>query len=661
MSELIIDKLSTRDGSNVGAIVVADIDELLLLNTNKEINTTAIVKDNNRGGVFNYDGAQSGVNNGGTIFNGWVRQYDGAVNVKWFQNDDGTPVMGDGINDDTTGIQSALGTNTRDVRLPSGVYCVSSLSIPSNTNLKGTGWCDRDSSVWYSGRPVVGGGTAIIGTGEWATLSMIGSEEDKISNCNIEDMEIFCEPHLDADGSWANNKPKYNTSTCISSHFGGGHKLQNVRVASYGYAGVEFGINRSYNSVVYSAVDSSGGKGSNNHMEGCYYSSGWGVGILNYSEQFHLSRTEGDSYQLNTYSGWTNPVSGLTESWGCVVLNTVGIFIDSCHFECHQDRASGLYIDRITGVGTYPTQINITNCKFYNGIHGLVIGAGVLDSSISASNVSGTFSGDAVRLEGKCSFVGNAVTNATAKVVIVSQETIVTDCVFKDNDIGIEVEYRGIIKYNSFNNVTVGVKITATSTSGIIISDNKLCTIDVNGNMIHNNMVINSSQLGLSTSNGVQANSLTFKTVRVVNTTTSSYLFTIHSSPQAPYLKRSTKVVNAKISYGGIQNQTSERGFYYETGTFLTNYTAAEHSYIAHRAISGDFPVGSTGSPSVATVADLLEFETHYGDDVDNIDGTEYTRVYLKNPSTSSSYSRTVSIEVEILGQYYGLSFNEEV
>jgi len=100
MSELIIDKLTTRDGSNVGAIVVADIDELLLLNTNKEINTTAIVKDSNRGGVFNYDGAQSGVNNGGTIFNGWVRQYDGAVNVKWFGAKDNT--------DNTLAIHSAL-------------------------------------------------------------------------------------------------------------------------------------------------------------------------------------------------------------------------------------------------------------------------------------------------------------------------------------------------------------------------------------------------------------------------------------------------------------------------------------------------------------------------------------------------------------------------
>ena len=43
-----------------------------------------IVKDLNRGGTFIYDATQSAVNNGGTIFNGWVRQFDGAVNVKWF-------------------------------------------------------------------------------------------------------------------------------------------------------------------------------------------------------------------------------------------------------------------------------------------------------------------------------------------------------------------------------------------------------------------------------------------------------------------------------------------------------------------------------------------------------------------------------------------------
>jgi len=109
MSELIIDKITTRDGSSVGAIVVADIDELLLLNTNKEINTTAIVKDSNRGGVFVYDATQSGVNNGGTIFNGWVRQYDGAVNVKWFGAKE------DSAFDSTTAITNALAVDNNVV------------------------------------------------------------------------------------------------------------------------------------------------------------------------------------------------------------------------------------------------------------------------------------------------------------------------------------------------------------------------------------------------------------------------------------------------------------------------------------------------------------------------------------------------------------------
>jgi len=133
MSELIIDKLTTRDGSNVGAIVVADIDELLLLNTNKEINTTAIVKDSNRGGVFNYDGAQSGVNNGGTIFNGWVRQYEGAVNVKWFG------AVGDGVVDDTTAIQTAMDAASA-VFFPVGTYITSAaLDYNNNQIIQGAG------------------------------------------------------------------------------------------------------------------------------------------------------------------------------------------------------------------------------------------------------------------------------------------------------------------------------------------------------------------------------------------------------------------------------------------------------------------------------------------------------------------------------------------
>jgi hypothetical protein len=131
MSELIIDKITTRDGSNVGAIVVADIDELLLLNTNKEINTTAIVKDNNRGGVFNYDGAQSGVNNGGTIFNGWVRQYEDAMSVKWFG------AKGNGVIDDKSAFEAAIATG-KEVFVPAGTYRITT-ALSNLSTIKLTG------------------------------------------------------------------------------------------------------------------------------------------------------------------------------------------------------------------------------------------------------------------------------------------------------------------------------------------------------------------------------------------------------------------------------------------------------------------------------------------------------------------------------------------
>jgi hypothetical protein len=89
------------------------------------------------GGIFYWDSSRTGENDGGTVFNGWVRLFEGGFIATWFG------AVGDGISNDTIAIQSALSkANTEDVGsviLPSGLYAVDGLSLPVGVYLIGDG------------------------------------------------------------------------------------------------------------------------------------------------------------------------------------------------------------------------------------------------------------------------------------------------------------------------------------------------------------------------------------------------------------------------------------------------------------------------------------------------------------------------------------------
>jgi len=108
-------------------VVVDSVDDLT--SDLKSSSDTVIVKDLNRGGTFIYDSTKSTINDGGVVFNGWVRQNVSRLNALWFG------AIGDGVTDDTQALQKAIfhttGWDGRDYNLDDSIS--KTLYIPRGT------------------------------------------------------------------------------------------------------------------------------------------------------------------------------------------------------------------------------------------------------------------------------------------------------------------------------------------------------------------------------------------------------------------------------------------------------------------------------------------------------------------------------------------------
>jgi len=112
--------LKTNDIINTDKEIyyVNTIDELEKLNNIKD-KALCHVADENRGGTFIFDYSKKDINDSGITFNGWVRQYSGAVNIRWFNT------FEDGIGDDAIAINKAIAVAT-DIYIPRGTFTIKS-------------------------------------------------------------------------------------------------------------------------------------------------------------------------------------------------------------------------------------------------------------------------------------------------------------------------------------------------------------------------------------------------------------------------------------------------------------------------------------------------------------------------------------------------------
>jgi hypothetical protein len=87
-------------------------------------------------GWFHYDETKRNIDNGGTVVHGWVREYSGAVNVKWF----GATANAEST---TYAIQCAIDSDASEIFFPKGVYRLDGekqkriLNLRSNLKLRG--------------------------------------------------------------------------------------------------------------------------------------------------------------------------------------------------------------------------------------------------------------------------------------------------------------------------------------------------------------------------------------------------------------------------------------------------------------------------------------------------------------------------------------------
>jgi len=170
-SELSITHVDDKPAKSiVGSDIAVAVDTINDFPLDASDGDTVIVRDLDRGGTFIYDSSKVAEHNDGTNFNGWIRQYSGDVNVKWFGVDDAGLV-------DCSNILINIISNFRTIYFPDGIYLLSNKigKLPYFTTLRGQSMSNTRFRV-----------TANEGSSSESEALIVLTENCKIENFSFE-------------------------------------------------------------------------------------------------------------------------------------------------------------------------------------------------------------------------------------------------------------------------------------------------------------------------------------------------------------------------------------------------------------------------------------------------------------------------------------------
>jgi hypothetical protein len=204
MSTIKTNQVLNLDGDRIGSVVVDSIANLKNLNTEIEANATVELlgyysKGDGGGGTFYWDSTSIEDDNGGTIIQAtgvvtgrWIRNYSGAVNVKWF-GAKGTGLVED---DDTVAIDAA--SLTKNVFIPIGRFIYNGSGFSGDVSFVG----ERMPTIKSNYRGLENGSIiegTIIFSGENVSLVNIGVDLGLDTAASVGD-GIKCTTSLNSGG-----------------------------------------------------------------------------------------------------------------------------------------------------------------------------------------------------------------------------------------------------------------------------------------------------------------------------------------------------------------------------------------------------------------------------------------------------------------------------